>query len=135
MAHAKRRKYAEAEACLSAAIRAEPSMLHAYFARGDARAERGDWAAAAADMTEAIRQCARYEADVSAADAYRQRGRCRVHLKDFRGAVADYTEALRLRPGDADAYEGRALARRGAGDEDGARADLWEAGRLRRTRD
>ncbi|MBA4377621.1 MAG: hypothetical protein C0395_03050 [Gemmatimonas sp.] len=93
--------------------------------RGLAWAERGDRAAALADLDRALRLDPRY------ADALGNRGVVKGERGDYDGAIADFDEALRLAPAFAAARAGRAdaLFRRGvarfqAADYAGAVADF-----------
>lgn len=131
----------------------------AYYDKGVARMERGDWSGALADMTQAIALRHDY------VDAYVQRGsvrlrrgdrdggladfnqaltlqpqhleallgraRVRLDLSDFEGAAADLSRVIAAKPGEAEAYAWRGQARRGQGDVAGALADVSQALDLR----
>jgi len=111
--------------CYTAAIRLKPDYAAAYYNRGWARDEKGDFDGAMQDYTEAIRLKPDY------ADAYNNRGIARKAKGDVDGAIQDYTEAIRLRPDDADPYNNRGIARKVKGDVDGAIRDYNEAIRLK----
>lgn len=106
------------------ALELDSKCAMAYFARGNARSDKGDLDGAIADYTEAIRL------DPKDAMAYYNRGNTRYNKGDLDGAIADYTEAIRLDPKYAAAYYNRGVARRDKGDLDGAVADYTEAIRL-----
>lgn len=86
---------------LSEAIRARPGDAKAYMDRGDAWADRGEFAKAIADYTEVIRL------DPKRDDALYNRGVARQMKGDLDHSIADFTEAIRLAPNLADAHEGR----------------------------
>lgn len=96
----------------------------AYRNRGNARAEAGANAQAAADFDEAIRL------RPDDASAYAGRAGVRLALGQVAIAIDDYNEALRLRPNTASLYVGRGHARFVKGEHAGAIADFTEALRL-----
>jgi tetratricopeptide (TPR) repeat protein len=96
----------------------------AYYERGNFKLRWGDFEAAIADFTEAIRLDPAFE------DAYNNRGVARETSGDYAGAVEDYTALLQMHPGDAEVTCNRGIARRYAGDFEGALQDYAEAIRL-----
>ena len=95
-----------------------------YLKSGRENHYHGDFEAAIADYTEAIRL------DPNYAEAYNNRGLALQSQGDLDGAAADYTKAIRLKPDYADAYKNRGLVRAATGDYNGAIADCTEAIRL-----
>ncbi|MCF8272238.1 MAG: hypothetical protein K9I95_00245 [Flavobacteriaceae bacterium] len=73
------------------AINLEPNNLDAYFYRGLAKYNVGDFNGAILDYTKVIF----YEAS---ADAYFNRGNAKYSLMDFVGAQEDFSNALKLNP-------------------------------------
>ena len=78
----------------SEAIRCNPRYYLAYYNRGNARHEAGDFAGAVADHSTVI---ALRPTD---ANAWNNRGWARQSLGDYAGAAADYTRALEFAPAD-----------------------------------
>ncbi|MBF0625727.1 MAG: tetratricopeptide repeat protein [Magnetococcales bacterium] len=139
----------------SRAIALKPDLAPAYLERGLAKGDRGDWQAAAEDLTvataldpddpeahhrlaeilerqerypEALGACNRLIALRPAfAPAYRQRGRLHQHLGKDDAALRDYDMALRLDPRDGDARMARAALRVARGEDSEALADLDQA--------
>ena len=70
----------------------QPENAQAYYSRGFAYREKGDFDKAIADHTEAIRLNPKY------ASAYHNRGTTYSKKGDHDKAIADYTEAIRLEP-------------------------------------
>jgi tetratricopeptide (TPR) repeat protein len=90
-----------------------------YYERGEARAEKGDYEGAIADLSKAI------EVDPKQARAYAERGWARRQMGDYDGAIADYNRAIELAPQVSSAYyDNRGLARLKKGDYGGAIADF-----------
>jgi tetratricopeptide (TPR) repeat protein len=77
-------------------IELEPKNLDAYFYRGLANQNLGDYNAAVLDYTKVIF----YKPD---ADTYYNRGNSRFAMQDYEGAKEDYTQALNLNKGLFDA--------------------------------
>jgi hypothetical protein len=75
-------------------IRCNPRYHLAYFNRGNARHDDGDFAGAVADHSAVI------ALRPNDPDAYNNRGWARQALGDFTGAAADYARALELAPAD-----------------------------------
>jgi tetratricopeptide (TPR) repeat protein len=100
------------------ALRCKPDHLHARINRATLRAGRGEWAKAAEDLDEVIRQrpdlsnlsrlqlngaaCAFFERSVPMTGAliHALRGRYRLNAGDASGALADFNEAIRREPKD-----------------------------------
>jgi len=74
------------------------------FDEGVSCFDKGDYDAAIAAFTEAIRL------DPTNAKAYGSRGRAYSLKREFEKAIADCTEAIRLDPRDADSYSFRGAA-------------------------
>ncbi|WP_100610929.1 tetratricopeptide repeat protein [Confluentibacter lentus] len=70
-------------------IQLEPKNLDAYFYRGLAKYNLGEYNGAILDYTKVIF----YKPD---ADTYYNRGNCKFALQDYQGAKEDYTKALEL---------------------------------------
>jgi tetratricopeptide (TPR) repeat protein len=118
------KNYDEAIQCYTEAIRLKPDYADAYNNRGNARYNRGDFAAAIKDYNEAIRL------EPDHALAYNNRGLALYAKGDFAAAIKDYSEAIRLKPDYASAYYNRGLARNAKGDFAAAIKDYSEAIRL-----
>lgn len=117
------------------AMIAQISLADAYYSRGLAHLEQGDFAVAMEDFNDAI---ALNSSLISLLDqtiaknpddalAYYVRGLIRAEQGDLKGAVADYDRAIALQPDFAPAYNDRGLARRAVGDLPGAIADYDKA--------
>jgi tetratricopeptide (TPR) repeat protein len=91
------------------------------FSRGIASGARGDYGAAIAAYTEAIKFDPKYPI------AYNNRGVAYFKSGDNDHAIADYNDAIRLNPKVASAYANRARAFREKGDNDRAIADYTKA--------
>jgi tetratricopeptide (TPR) repeat protein len=103
----------------SEAIQLKPDYARAFFNRGNAYKDKGDFEGAIRDYSEAIRLKPDY------ADALYNRGLARKIRRDFEGAIRDYSEAIRLQPYDASAYNNRGNAYYDKKDYQAAKAD-WE---------
>ena len=151
-------KYKEAIESYDAALRRNPSLISAYFNRGNAKDELGDFEGAIEDYNNAIRLnpehvSAYFNRGVAKsnlsdfegamedynnairlnsedADAYNNRGNVKDDLGDSKGAIKDYDNAIRLNPEDADIYYNRGLAKKALGQQEAAKADFQEAKRL-----
>jgi tetratricopeptide (TPR) repeat protein len=106
------------------AIHLNPRDAGAYYSRGAAYREKGEWDRAIADLTVAI------QIDPSNALAYTERGNINSLKDQWDLAIADYTVAVGLDPNDAWAYGGRGNAHRVKGELDRAIADYTDAIRL-----
>ena len=112
----------------SAAIRADPSYIEAYFGRAHVLAKT-DALGAIADYTKII------QLDPENARAYRLRAAIYTEMKDYRSALADYTRAIELDPsepgsddrGAAHTFANRAYVRFELGDGKGALEDYRQA--------
>jgi len=82
---------------LTKAIELEPEKLDAYFYRGIAKNDLGDYYGAIVDYSKVIVE----EPD---ADTYFNRGNSRYSLEDFEGAKEDYKKAIELDPYFVDAH-------------------------------
>lgn len=96
----------------------------AYFNRGTAYYEKGDYDRAIADYDSAI------FLDPGDADAYLNRGIAYSQKGDHDRAIADFNNAIRLNPDSAPAYAGRGLAYLDVGDTRNALEDFRTAGRM-----
>ena len=114
------------------------TIAEAYYFRGLAYGEQGDYDRAIADLTESIRLVPKYT------NAYQMRGIFYTRTNKYKRAIADYTEVIRLDPyvSDAydnpyllDAYEMRALAYRAIGKQRKADCDDREAESLKPPKD
>ncbi|MGB6873762.1 MAG: tetratricopeptide repeat protein [Dehalococcoidia bacterium] len=85
------------------AIELNPDNADAYYKRGDAYSEIGDYDKAIADYNEAI------ELNPSDALAYFNRGYAYGEIGDYEKAIVDYSKAIELNPSDALAYYNRGL--------------------------
>src|SRR5690606_25493474 len=83
-------------------IQLEPKNLDAYFYRGLAKYNLGEYNGAILDYTKVIF----YKPD---ADTYYNRGNCKFALQDYVGAKEDYTKALELNKQLVDAIYNLAL--------------------------
>jgi tetratricopeptide (TPR) repeat protein len=108
----------------TAQIKASPGRAANYVDRALVWQEKGETAAAIADLDEAIRLDPRY------AMAYNNRGVVRRARKEHDRAIADYSEAIRLDPRLAWAYNDRGLAWTAKNEHDRALADHSEAIRI-----
>ena len=88
----------------TAQIKASPGDAASYVDRASIWQEKGETAAAIADLDEAIRLDPRH------AMAYNNRGVAHRSRKEYDKAIADYGEAIRLDPKLAWAYNDRGLA-------------------------
>jgi TPR repeat protein len=104
---------------------AELANSDAYYKRGQARAQRQEYALAIDDFSKAI------ELNPSDAEAFNNRCWVRIIVGRAREALGDCNQAVRLRPGYADALDSRGLAKLKLGEYDGAISDFNEALRLK----
>jgi tetratricopeptide (TPR) repeat protein len=96
----------------------------AYFNRGIAYKEKGDYVRAIADFNEAISLEPQY------ADAYFNRGVAYNAKGDYDSAIADFDPIISANPKDAEALLNRGNAYKNKGDYDRAIADFDEALRI-----
>ncbi|MGO9107863.1 MAG: tetratricopeptide repeat protein [Thermoguttaceae bacterium] len=118
----------------------EANEAEVYCARGCARCATGEWEAAIADLTEAMRldQTAPrpYHAlNPKGATAYRSRGFAHCARDEWDQAIADLTCAIQLDPKDVHAYAFRSYAYAHQGDAEKARNDREQAANLGFTAD
>jgi tetratricopeptide (TPR) repeat protein len=136
-------------------LRLQESYLNAYFVRGVARYETGDYKGAKVDLdmfldrdrTNAI--AFNYMAAISFMnqdykgslenynevvkldpkypDIYTNRGMMRHYNQDFKGAIQDYNEALKINPNNATAYNNRGAAKMMMKDLEDAMTDFNKA--------
>ena len=92
-----------------------------YFLRGLSHSSNGDYDAAIADFTEAIRLQPNDHSN------YSTRGNAYVNKGDYDRAIADYTQAIRLAPNNATYYGNRGNAYNRKGEYPQARADVNRA--------
>lgn len=104
-----------------------PLRTFSHVLRGDAYADSGQCAEAAADYTQAL---AFYLPDKARASAYYNRGIVFEDLHDYQKALADYSSAIGLSPKKVECYNNRGNVYDLLGDHDKAMADYREAIRL-----
>ncbi len=107
------------------AIRLKPDYATAYYNRGIAKGNLGQYDDAIADYDEAIRLKPDY------ATAYYNRGNAKGNLGRHDDAIADYNETIRLKSDYASAYNNRGNAKGNLGRHDDAIADYDEVIRLK----
>lgn len=100
------------------AIELNPDNADAYFNRGDAYGEIGEYEKAIADYSKAI------ELKPSDASAYFNRGDAYGEIGEYGKAIVDYSKAIELNPGDADTYYNRGLAYQEKGEVPKAVSDI-----------
>jgi tetratricopeptide (TPR) repeat protein len=115
------KKYDQAIADYSEAIRVNPQYVTAYLNRSWAYLDKRDNDKAIADATEALRL------DPKAAAGYNNRGAALFAKKQYDRAISDYTEAIRVDPKFGLAYRNRARAYASKGDLERCNADLATA--------
>ena len=99
-------------------IKSYPKFDGAYFGRAKLNVEKGDTAAAIADVTRAI------ELNGNSANSYILRANLRLEKEeDYAGALADIDNAIKLLPRQAGLYVNRAFIRYKLDDYVGAMAD------------
>lgn len=91
------------------AIEANPRDAKAYFLRGIANQEKGEYGQAIADFTKAL------EINPRDVQAYLRRGEAFGDKQEYYQAIADYTRALEIDPRNTEAYlaRGSLYGRRG----------------------
>ncbi|OUL23694.1 tetratricopeptide repeat protein [Nostoc sp. 106C] len=109
---------------LTQTIKIDPHDAVAYYNRGKARADLGDYDGTIADYTQAIKINPNY------ADAYYSRGNARFDLGDYESAIIDYSQAIKINSNYVDAYYNRGHARFGLGDKQGALEDFQKAAEI-----
>ncbi len=100
------------------AIELAPDSADAYYNRGDAYDQMGEYGKAIADYNKAI------ELDPHHASAYYNRGCAYGEIGAYDKAVADYDKAIELNPNDSLAYYNRGLAHSKRGEASKAVSDL-----------
>ena len=98
----------------------------AFYNRGYAFYQKGEYKRAIADFSEAIRLCRPGEEYLP----LRLRGLAYLRCGKYLEAIADFTQLLTLAPADAHAYACRGTAANAIGEYDRARADCAQALRL-----
>lgn len=109
-------------AILTEASGRDPTQAYLYL--GIVLCSRAEYAAAVADLTEAIRL------DSTSATAFAWRGVAFFELTEIDNALADYAQAIRLDPGNASYYEDRGNIHLTVNELDNAIADYTHAIRL-----
>ena len=104
------RRYDQAEADQSEALKIDPKFGEAWLNRGEARAQQGRWEDAIADYTEDLKLNDRYST------AWRLRGIARAELRQWEDAVADFAQALERVPTNRRELSNLAVANLGRGD-------------------
>jgi tetratricopeptide (TPR) repeat protein len=99
-------------------------LAFAFYRRGNAYSEKGDYDRAIPDYDQAVRL------NPSHANAFSNRGVAYAHKGDYDQAILDYAEAIRLNPNHADAFSNRGVAYARKGDYDQAIQNYDEAIRL-----
>jgi tetratricopeptide (TPR) repeat protein/S1-C subfamily serine protease len=111
------KRFAEATEAYNKSISLKPSYL-AYFNRGDARFQLGDFQGAYDDANSAIAM------QPEGGLAYYTRGLARNRLKDPQGAIADLSQCIQLMPYLAPAYFARSAIFENLKEYDKSLADL-----------
>ncbi len=93
----------------------------AYYNRGDAYRDRGEYSRAIADYDQALNLKPEY------VDAYFDRGNAYLQKGEYDHAIADYDQVLKRKPDYVDAYTVRGLAFTHKGEYDRAIADYDQA--------
>jgi len=107
--------------CAAFTFAQEPNDADAYYKRGIAWLDEGEWDKAIADFTQAIRL------DPKSSNPYNDRGVAWYLRGEYDKAIADCSEAIRLNPKDEMAYGNRGLTWSCKGEWDKAIADYNEA--------
>jgi tetratricopeptide (TPR) repeat protein len=100
------------------AIELNPDNADAYYKRGDAYAEIGEYGQAIADYSKAI------ELAPGHALAYFNRAYASGEIGEYNKAIVDYSKAIELNPSDAQAYYNRGLDYQNKGEVPKAVSDL-----------
>ncbi len=99
----------------------QKKRIIAYYSRGNAKYELGDYEAAVADFDKAIQLESDYDV------AYYKRGNAKYELGDYKDAIADYDKAIQLAGNYVIAYHKRGNAKYELGDYKDAVADYDKA--------
>ena len=110
--------------------RFRPDYAMAYFARGYANLQKGDYDKAISDLSEAIKLQPGGDQELRQR-AFSSRGTAYISQKNWEQAIADYTDAIRLDPDDFSSYNARGTAYSVRKEYKNALADITEAIRLR----
>ena len=113
-----RKRQSKAVSYYDKAIQLNPSNADAYYNRGDAYDEMGEYGKAIADYSKAI------ELAPNHAPAYYNRGCAYGEIGAYDKAIADYTKAIGLNPNDSLTYYNRGLAYSKRGELPRALSDL-----------
>jgi tetratricopeptide (TPR) repeat protein len=113
--------YRTAMTDLNEAIKQNPKLDRAYFARGVCRFEQQDFTGAQEDMNRFI------EKDKKNPMAYNYLAGIRFMQKDFKGALDYYDQVVQLDPNYPDVYTNRGMMKHYTGDLKGAIADYDES--------
>lgn len=112
--------------CYTEAIRLKPDYAEAYYNRGLARDDQGDFDSAIKDYTEAIHLKSDF------AEPYNNRGNIRARKGDWDGAIQDFTRSIELKNPELHLpYNNRGIAKSEKGDLDEAITDYTETIRLK----
>ena len=98
-------KYSRAIQTFNTVIEYEPDHAEAYFLRGIAKYNLGDYYGAERDYSKAV------EYKSNAAKAYYYRAMTRIQLYNFQGAIEDFNQTLYFIPGQPELYIQRGFAR------------------------
>ena len=98
-------KYSRAIQTFNTVIEYQPDHAEAYFLRGIAKYNLGDYYGAERDYSHAVR----YKSN--AAKAYYYRGMTRIQLYNFQGAIEDFNQTLYFIPGQPELYIQRGFAK------------------------
>ena len=110
-------KYDEAIESYSKAIVLHPAFAQAYYVRGVAYSNKGDFERAVEDLTKAI------ELDPDSIESYTERAINRILIGEYDGAISDYNWLISHSPDKVRAYCNRGDAYRRRGDFDLALED------------
>ncbi len=127
LSQTEREEYEAAEKTASRAVLLAPELHTAYFFRGKARANLGQFKEAIADYSESIRRNPDKE------DTYQDyfaRGKAHLQLSMLELAERDFSKALAVQKYFGEALVARALVRKQLGNESGAEDDLKRARQL-----
>ena len=140
------------------AIKLYPDFTSAYYNRGIAKAELGNYAAAIKDFDKVIEltpdhvgayysrggvknRLGNYKAAIEDfdkvielypdfANAYNSRGGAKYNLGNYKAAIEDFDKAIELYPDFANFYSNRGLAKKALGQQEAAEADFKKAKEL-----
>ena len=103
------------------AIELNPDIAEAYFNRGNAKRELGQYEDAIADFNNSI------QLQPDMADAYSNRGNVKGRLGRHEDAITDFVKAIQLDPDMAEAYSNRGIVKRRLGRHEDAITDYDRA--------